>query len=633
MTVSAPADYEIDEAVAGGPSSHQRDLVVIGLVASCFMAARLLTWMPLAVVVVVVVLGVFAVRPRVVVLALFLLVGWHAGHDLDGLEPVTTRPLSGVDALLTSDPRSDSQLVSVQAEIAGDRVLVSARAMNAAVLRGADKGDHVQLSGTIRGARPSTSWRISRRIVGQVTVTKARLTQTARGPTGAANALRHVVRSGARTLSRDRQVLFTGLVFGDDRGQDPIVADNFRAAGLGHLLAVSGQNVVFVLLLAAPVLGRISSVAIRVGLSFGLLAGFGFMTRFEPSVSRALVMAGLALIAHAVGRPANAATLLPPAVLGLVLFDPLLAWSLAFQLSVAATLGLVILTPRIAAMLPGSNGVVLAVSATIGAQAAVSPLLITTFGTISAVAAPANLLAGPAAAGVMMWGLVAGTIAGVSPPPIAEVLHIPTRVMLWWIHEVAEFFARWPVGQVRGVHMVALCAVAVGWSQRHRVGLGMLRPFEVLMGGVVLATIVVMFAAPRQLRVGSHRLLDGLDVIRSESGHDVVIVHKAQRPEAALEALRQARLGSIDLVVAEVGTRDVGRLVHLFNTRFDVAEIWAPANHEVPGATTVEPLAGTIGSISIATGPDGAITGTVVKAPTDATEVAGYSRRGSTSIR
>ena len=144
-------------------------------------------------------------------------------------------------------------------------------------------------------------------------------------------------RGGVEHLSPERRVLFTGLVFGDDRGQSAVVADNFRAAGLGHLLAVSGQNVVFVLLLAAPVIGRISSVTLRVAASITLLAAFGFMTRFEPSVTRALVMAGLALVAHAIGRPGAAPVILPPAVLGLLLFDPLLAWSLAFQLSVAAT--------------------------------------------------------------------------------------------------------------------------------------------------------------------------------------------------------------------------------------------------------------------------------------------------------
>jgi len=44
-------------------------------------------------------------------------------------------------------------------------------------------------------------------------------------------------------MSRDEQALFAGLVYGDDRAQSPLTADNFDAAGLTHLLAVSGQNV------------------------------------------------------------------------------------------------------------------------------------------------------------------------------------------------------------------------------------------------------------------------------------------------------------------------------------------------------------------------------------------------------
>ncbi len=603
--MSAPVDLGTQGDAPADSFTHAGDVLVAVLVGLAFAAARLLTWIPAPLTIAVALLGLITIRPKLLVVAAFLFVGWHAGHDLSALEPATTRPLTDVEALLTSDPKDNSQVVSVQAEIAGERVLVSARSTQAAVLRRASSGDRVQLTGTLSGSRPSSSWRISRRIVGQVTVTDARFVRAAPGPTGAANSLRHVMRSGARTLAPDRQVLFTGLVFGDDRGQDPIVADNFRAAGLGHLLAVSGQNVVFVLLLAAPAVGRISSVPMRVGLSLAILVGFGFITRFEPSVSRALVMAGLALVAHAVGRPGSAATLLPPAVLGLLLFDPLLAWSLAFQLSVLATLGLVILTPRIAAHVRGPKVLVVAVSATLGAQAAVSPLLIATFGTVSAVAVPANLLAGPAAAGVMMWGLVAGTIAGLSPAPIAEAIHLPTRVMLWWISEVAEVFARLPVGHVRLSHLLTLVILAGAGANLQRLPPKTRGPLARVLGGVLIGTVVITFVTPRQLSVGHHRLLDGVEVVRAESGHDVVLLRGAPRVQETIAALRQARLGTIDVVVAEEGSRDVGRLVRLLSKRFEITEIWGPVNHEVPGALTVDPLVGTIGSIVIGIGPSG----------------------------
>ena len=58
-----------------------------------------------------------------------------------------------------------------------------------------------------------------------------------------ANSLRRTIESGARSLARDERALFTGLVYGDDRAQSPLTADDFDAAGLTHLLAVSGQNV------------------------------------------------------------------------------------------------------------------------------------------------------------------------------------------------------------------------------------------------------------------------------------------------------------------------------------------------------------------------------------------------------
>src|SRR5262249_55315628 len=81
------------------------------------------------------------------------------------------------------------------------------------------------------------------------------------GPGGpaaqAANARRRSVVRGAAPLGEDATALLTGILFGDDRGQSPAVTDDFRAAGLTHLLAVSGQNVAFVLVVVGPVLRRL----------------------------------------------------------------------------------------------------------------------------------------------------------------------------------------------------------------------------------------------------------------------------------------------------------------------------------------------------------------------------------------
>ncbi len=594
---------ESDSDMIGPPSNGRRDTLVLVAIGAAFLAARFLTAIPLMVGMVALVLAAASLRPRFILLALMLLIGARAGTAVDALQPVETRPVLGEQFRLVDDPRPDGVTWRAIAEISGERVLVTARNPQAGPLRTAAAGDDVVLRGTLRGAAPESSWAISRRIVGQMTVTDAQLESRASGPRGLATSVRALIRDGAASISRDRRVLFTGLVFGDDRGQNVIVADNFRAAGLGHLLAVSGQNVVFVLVLASPLLGRLRKIPIRVVGSFVVLAAFGFLTRFEPSVTRAIVMMGLVLVAQAVGRPGGAASALPPAVIGLLLLEPLLAWSLAFQLSVCATGGLIVLAPRIADWLPGPTALRLATAATIAAQAFVAPLLLSTFGQVSIVAVPANLVAAPAAAGVMMWGLLVGPIAGLAPSGVATLLHLPTRALLWWIDGVAALTARVDIGEVTAWHLGAIALGGMFWHVREGLLIVPASVTASITAALVVGGLGMPLIVPQELPAGRHIAVAGVEIVRSSSGTDLVLVSGSAREAETIEALRRARLGRIDLLIALDGSRPTGRLVRVIDQRFDVTEVWAPRGHEVPGAHTVSPMEGVVGSLRIRSTP------------------------------
>ena len=184
------------------------------------------------------------------------------------------------------------------------------------------------------------------------------------------------------------------MVYGDDRNQSPRLYDDFRAAGLGHLLVVSGQNVAFVLALASPLVTR-TRPGVRLVVLVALLAVFAVLTRFEPSVLRAVTMAGVAVVSAALGRPETGRRTLAWAVAAVVMADPFLVRVLAFQLSVCATCGLLWITPALAEKLPGPRPLRLAVATTAGAQLAVMPLLVAVFGTVPLASLPPMLLPGP----------------------------------------------------------------------------------------------------------------------------------------------------------------------------------------------------------------------------------------------
>ena len=242
-------------------------------------------------------------------------------------------------------------------------------------------------------------------------------------PAGAVLRVSEAVRDAARSralasLSEDRAGLLVGMALGDTSLLPPDLERDFRAAGLTHLMAVSGANLAVVLaagLLLAGILGagRGSMAAIGIVLMVLLVV----VTRWEPSVLRAGVMAGLVMLGVATGRGPGGRRALCLAVIVLLLADPSLAGALGFQLSVAATTGVLWLGPVVARAFPGwvPERVRKAVGITLGAQATAVPALALALGPVSLAGLPANLVGIPLAGGPMLLGVVTAAAAPVAP--------------------------------------------------------------------------------------------------------------------------------------------------------------------------------------------------------------------------
>ena len=251
----------------------------------------------------------------------------------------------------------------------------------------------------------------------------------------ASNRVRLLIEHGAGVLAPDQAALARGLVVGDDRDQPPEMVERFRASGLSHLTAVSGQNVAFLLAAAGPVLRGCRPTA-RWALTLLLIAWFVVLTRAEPSVLRAATMAGLSATAFLLGRQREPLRLLALAVGGLLLVDPLLAWSIGFWLSVGATAGVTAIGPWLAPRLHVLGPLALPAAVTIGAQIGVAAPSLLVFGRLSLVGTVANLVAVPVAGLVMLYGLPASLLAG-AVPAIAPVVMAPVGVGVRWIDAVA----------------------------------------------------------------------------------------------------------------------------------------------------------------------------------------------------
>jgi competence protein ComEC len=420
------------------------------------------------------------VRVVLAVLAIGMLGCAVMQRGLHGLEvsPLQRAVAQGstaeVNVTLVDDPDASRFDMRVLARVdardgrdVGDRrVVVQASGDVAARLRLLAAGDHASLRGWFAPLEGfDTRWRW-RHAVGAFRATTLLGATHATAPlVRLANATRGLVLSGSQGLAPADRALLAGFLLGDTRGVPSDVTADFRDAGLSHLTAVSGENVAFVLALVVPVLRRLSLRGRMVG-ALGVLVLFGTMTRWEPSVLRAIVMAAIALLAGYLGRPAQGVRVLLLAGIALLVADPFLVHSVGFVLSCAASLGITLFARPLAARLPGPEWLREVVAVTAAAQLAVAPVIIPVFGSMPLVALPANLVAVPLAAPLTVWGLTAGVVGGFTrgwAPVVPRLLAVPTTALLHGLVTVATASAAVPVAvDGRAVWAVVAVVGAVG---------------------------------------------------------------------------------------------------------------------------------------------------------------------------
>jgi competence protein ComEC len=261
-----------------------------------------------------------------------------------------------------------------------------------------------------------------------------------------------------RQLPDPHAALLTGILLGDDSQLSPELAEDFRRTGMTHIIAISGFNIALLvsLLWAAgrPFFGPQRAAWLA-------LAGVAFYTVLvgaEASVVRAALMGGLFLLAtRLLGRPTFAPAGLFTAGLVMTLVDAHILWHIGFQLSFAATLGLMLYVGRWSrwteAHLAGfvsparlhsaSRFVADVILATLAAMVFTLPLIAFHFQQLSLVSPLANLLILPAQPGVMTWGGLS-TVAGLVWPWAGQALAWVAWLFLSYTTTLVQSFGRLP---------------------------------------------------------------------------------------------------------------------------------------------------------------------------------------------
>ena len=224
-----------------------------------------------------------------------------------------------------------------------------------------------------------------------------------------------------RPFPRQNAALLMAMVWGESGLTAPLpdqTRADFRAAGLSHLLVASGTQVSF---LALALLWLARAFRVRRGwLVLWVLPGivaYAVIAGAAPSIWRAGACGVLVALGVASGRDVDGLSLLCAALLGLLLLDPALAWSLSLQFTFAAVWGLLVVSPVafrvIRRVNRGALGQLAALS--LGAQAATWPLSLLHFGTSSAAGIGANFLAIPLA-GLLVYVGALGLVLPIGEP-------------------------------------------------------------------------------------------------------------------------------------------------------------------------------------------------------------------------
>jgi len=270
----------------------------------------------------------------------------------------------------------------------------------------------------------------------------------------------------ALILHEPQAALLTGILLGIETGIPADLMQAFSATGTAHIIVISGFNISIIAGLFSGLSTRLFGKRRAMPVALAGIMLYTILVGASAAVVRAAIMGCLYVIATHYGRQTEALTSLMAAAILMTLLNPQTLWDVGFQLSFAATLGLILYTPVLQSwferllskmLSPGTakHAVELlneALVITLAAQITTMPLIVYHFRQLSLVTLLSNFLVLPAQPGVMLWGGLA-TIAGLVWLPLGQVLGWIAWLFLTYTVRAVEITASFPYASLNLGHV------------------------------------------------------------------------------------------------------------------------------------------------------------------------------------
>jgi competence protein ComEC len=254
-----------------------------------------------------------------------------------------------------------------------------------------------------------------------------------------------VRKSIADKLSRyndyDASSLMKGLLLADRSEMNEETKIEFVNAGVVHVLAVSGLNVEYVIILCIILLGRLNIYS-KSFLTILSLILFLLITGIQASVFRAVLMSSIVIIGYVSSRSTNVINSIAISALILLAFSPFYLYDPGFQLSYAAVFSMAVIYPFLQRRISNIKARVLKIFAqliaiSLSAQIGTIPFTLYYFGKLSITSLAANLIVIPFI-GILVGIGIASLISSYFSPFIAicygSINSLLTKLLYFIIH-------------------------------------------------------------------------------------------------------------------------------------------------------------------------------------------------------